>query len=209
VVDQFVAGADAHATFTRWTIDVTHEFPFYQTSRPTPRAGNSPNDCSNSLDDHTCPAPSRDRYGAVTVRVLAIGSHAAEGDAVPFYLQPTLGGSDINGNRLLASYDDYFFRAPNVLAVQGSVEHSLFTIPLGHGFALPLGGFVMAEGGRASTTWSDLPGSFSQSYSAGLTIRAGGFPEVFLLYAWGGGANHTIASINPALLGGGSRPSLF
>ena len=34
---------------------------------------------------------------------------------MPFYLQPTLGGSDINGERRLASFNDYFFRAPNVL----------------------------------------------------------------------------------------------
>ena len=29
---------------------------------------------------------------------------------VPFYFQPTLGGSDINGQRLLSGYDDYRFR---------------------------------------------------------------------------------------------------
>jgi len=32
---------------------------------------------------------------------------AAKDNAVPFYFQPTLGGSDINGQRLLSAYDDY------------------------------------------------------------------------------------------------------
>jgi hypothetical protein len=32
---------------------------------------------------------------------------------------------------------------------------------------------------------------------------------VYLLFAWGGDHNHTIASMNTSLLGGGFRPSLF
>jgi hypothetical protein len=41
-------------------------------------------------------------------------------------------------------------------------------------------------------------------------LRAGGFPQVFLLFAWGGHeGTHVIANVNTALLGGSNRPSLF
>lgn len=36
-----------------------------------------------------------------------------------------------------------------------------------------------------------------RSYSTGLTLRAGGFPQVFLLFSWGGSeGTHTIANVN-------------
>jgi hypothetical protein len=48
------------------------------------------------------------------------------------------------------------------------------------------------------------------SFSTGLTLRAGGFPQVYLLFSWGGNeGTHTIANVNTSLLGGTSRPSLF
>jgi hypothetical protein len=43
----------------------------------------------------------------------------------------------------------------------------------------------------------------------GLTLRAGGFPLVNLTFAWGGGSHHIIGSMDPTLLGGSSRPSLY
>lgn len=205
-LDQFRASA---ASFNRWTLDLTHEFPFYRTRRPQPRDGNTPNDCSTSVDDHSCPAASRDRYGAFMLRVLTTGSKARGGDTIPFYLQPTLGGSDINGARLLTSFDDYRFRAPNLLALQASVEHSLPALRLPRNITIPFGVFVMAEQGKVASEWGDLFERLVHSYAAGLTIRAGGFPEVFLLFAWGHEGHHVTGSVNTSLLGGSSRPSLF
>jgi len=80
--DQFVSGEAA--SFNRWTVDLTHEFPFYRTVRPGAREGNTPNDCSVSMSDHSCPAPSRNRYGAVSVRAYTVGSNARTGQSVPF-----------------------------------------------------------------------------------------------------------------------------
>jgi hypothetical protein len=200
-VDEFLSSG---ATFTRWTADLPHEFPFYQINRGRAE-GNTPNHCAAPGADHGCPAPSRGRYGAVSVRVKAIGSL---GDAVPFYLQPTLGGADINGNLALSGLPDYRFRGPSLLLLQATIEHSLVTIPLGRGFALPLGGLARAEAGRTADRFGDVFSSLRGSYEAGLTIRAGGFPEVFLLCARAGGDHRVSALINPALLGA-SRPSLF
>ena len=51
---------------------------------------------------------------------------------------------------------------------------------------------------------------FLERTQAGLTLRAGGFPMVYLLFSWGGHeGTHTTGSMNTSLLGGGARPSLF
>lgn len=201
-------GVGPGESFTRWTLDVVHEIPFYRIEGPRASAGNSPNDCSGD-DGHTCASPSRNRYGAFTLRALTIGALVPQGNSVPYYLEATLGGSDINGQRTLAAYPDAFFRASNAFLVQATAEHSIVAIGLGHGLALPLGAIVMAEAGAVADRWADAFHGLSHSYAAGLTIRAGGFPEVTLVYAWGPPGHHFAATINPALLGGGSRPSLF
>lgn len=51
---------------------------------------------------------------------------------------------------------------------------------------------------------------FRHSYAAGPTLLTGGFPMVLFLFARGGGDSaHNIATINPGVPGGGSRPSLY
>ena len=61
---------------------------------------------------------------------------------------------------------------------------------------------------RRKATGSGL-GELTHSVAVGLTLRAGGFPLVNLTFAWGGGGHHIIGSIDPSLLGGSSRPSLY
>jgi hypothetical protein len=52
-------------------------------------------------------------------------------------------------------------------------------------------------------------GKLKNTYSTGVTVRAGGFPMMVLSYAAGGGeGRHFAATINTSLLGGSSRPSL-
>jgi hypothetical protein len=201
-VDEFVSSS---ITFTRWTADIRHDFPFYRINR-SGAGGNTPNHCSTDGSEHGCPAPSRGRYGTFSVYAKATGS---SGDTVPFYLQPTLGGADINGTLALTAFPDYRFRGPDLLLLQATLEHSLVAMPLPRGFALPLGGLVRAETGRTAGRFGDVFSSLETSYEAGLTIRAGAFPEVFLLYARSGSDHRFTALINPALLGGGTRPSLF
>jgi hypothetical protein len=45
---------------------------------------------------------------------------------VPFYFQQTLGGQDINRVMALPSYHDYRYRAPSLLLLQESFEHSIW-----------------------------------------------------------------------------------
>jgi hypothetical protein len=136
------------------------------------------------------------------LRLLISESFTSSGSVVPFYFQPTLGGSDINGQAALASFQDYRFRAPNLLLLQGSIEHSLYG---------PVGLTFRAETGRVALNRSDLEFKHMvHSYAAGVTLRAGGFPMVYVMFAWGSGeGNRTVSAMNTFLLGGGGRPSLY
>jgi hypothetical protein len=119
-----------------------------------------------------------------------------------FYFQPTLGGSDVNGNPSLSSYQDYRFRAPDILLLHESLDHSLYG---------PVGLTLIADEGKAALTRGDIDFQhLRHSFAAGLNIRAGGLPAISVLFAWGGReGSHVISSVNPSLLPGSPRPSLF
>lgn len=225
---QFVAPGSSFS-FQRLTTDLSHQFAiFRKTTRIiVPRDTNGPDECSADQDSENaecfvdkfaqhhecltaagastpeCKALSRDLQGSFGFRVYSALSMTPGADLVPFYFQPTLGGSDINGNQSLSSYQDYRFRAPDVLLLRESFEQSLGSLPLGIALIADEGKVSLTRGGLGSSPWL-------HSFSAGLTLRAGGFPQVFLLFSWGGNeGTHLIANVNNSLLGGSTRPSLF
>lgn len=225
---QFVAPSDSRYSFQRFTVDLGHEFALYRTTTRfnLPRDANGPDECSidkvrsvtgcslnrtqqvaqceavNGKDSAACGAISRDRQGSIGLRVLYSTSFTQGQNVVPFYFQPTLGGGDINGNAMLASYQDYRFRAPNILLIRESFEHSIWG-PLGFSLIADEGKVALERGDFGTNPWL-------HSFSVGLTLRAGGFPQVYLLYAWGGSeGTHLIANMNTSLLGGATRPSLY
>jgi hypothetical protein len=198
--EQFLGG-DAFS-FRRWRVDLDHEIALYGTSRPVEsRDTNTPNDCLIGPGADACPAISRDRRGSINLRILAVTSAAGDEARIPFYFQPTIGGSDINGHTALASFDDYRFRGPHLLLLQQSFEHSLWG---------PIGAWIRTDQGVVADRRDALGfSSLRKSVAAGVTIRAGGFPMVVASYAVGGGeGRHISFTINTSLLGGSSRPSL-
>lgn len=201
---QFIAPGNGNFTFQRLTVDLGHEFALYGTTRFLgARPGNGPDDCGIE-PGAACPkAYVRNREGTIGFRVFSALSFTPGGNVVPFYYQPTIGGGDLNGSSSLSSFQDYRFRAPNVMFLRESFEHAIWKWPLG--FAL------MADEGKVAMTRGDLGASpWVRSYSTGLTLRAGGFPQVYLLFSWGGNeGTHTTANVNTSLLGGAARPSLF
>ena len=226
---QYIAPGNSTFSFERLTTDLSHQFAIYRktTRMILPRDTNGPDECSLDRDSENaecsvdkfaqhhecltaqgakspdCKELSRDLQGSFGLRVFSALSMTPGGDLVPFYFQPTLGGSDINGNQSLSSYQDYRFRAPNVLLIRESFEHSIGSLPLGFTFMVDEGKVAFTRGGLGSSPWI-------HSFSAGLTLRAGGFPQVYLLFSWGGNeGTHTIASLNNSLMGGSARPSLF
>ena len=203
----YLAASDSDSSFHRITVDLGHTVSLYRTQMRVPRESNGPNDCvvDPTADRPRCPEPTKlsSMEGTLSFRVLSTFSLTSGGNTVPFYLQPTLGGADVNGDAVLSSYEDYRFRAPNLLVLRESFEHSFGKLPVG--FAL------MADQAKLALEPGDLGRSpWLHSYAAGLTLRAGGFPVMYLLFAFGGSeGTHTIANISPSLLGTSGRPSLF
>jgi hypothetical protein len=160
-----------------------------------------PDECSADPDGR-CPPVSHNRDGSIRITFLTTASWARGDSVVPFYFQPTLGGGDINGNQLLNGFKDYRFRAPNLIALQERFDHSLPFWALGF--------ILSAEQGKVALEQGDLSlTGLDHSVAAGLTIRAGGFPQVFLMFGWSHEGHHIGFTVNPSLLGGSSRPSLF
>lgn len=190
-------------SFQRLTLDFYQEISFHHTNRL--QGTNSPNDCRDATE--TCPpatsTPSRSVEGTLGLRAFTSLSMTPGTNVVPFYFQPTLGGGDLNGNPSLPSYQDYRFRAPNVLLFQESFDHSLGHWPVGVTLRADQGKVALLRGDLGSNHWR-------HSYAAGLNLRAGGFPMVYLLFAFGGQeSTHTIVNVNTSLLGTAGRPSLF
>jgi hypothetical protein len=200
---QFFAPSDSHNSFLRWTVDLNHTYNLYGYTRSAPKGTEMIGPDSCAPPGETCPEipHTRNLSGSIGVRLLVSESINSATSAVPFYLQQTLGGQDINSALSLGSYQDYRFRAPNLLLLQETFEHSIWG---------PFGLKLMADQGRVALTRGDLGFShLKHSFAGGVTLRAGGFPMVTLMYAWGGPeGQHTIANMNPSLLGGSSRPSL-
>jgi hypothetical protein len=204
---QFVPPSNTNFSFDRLTLDLGHEIALYgRTTRVLrPRPGNGPDDCAlDPLSQTQCPKPYvRNFEGTIGFRFYTALSMTPGGTIVPFYFQPTLGGADINGAASLSSYQDYRFRAPDIMLLRESFEHSIWNFPVGFTFSADEAKVAMTRGGLGSSRWL-------HSYSVGLTLRAGGFPQFYLLYSWGGNeGTHTVANLNTSLLGGAPRPSLF
>jgi hypothetical protein len=205
--EQYFTPGNSTFSFQRLTVDLGHEFALYgKTTRVLdPRPSNGPDDCALDPVTHPeCPkAYVRNFEGSIGLRFFSALSMTPGGNVVPFYFQPTLGGSGIDGNSSLSSYQDYRFRAPNVMLIRESFEHSIWNLPLGFAFMADQGKIALTRGDLGSNDWV-------HSFSTGLTLRAGGFPQVYLLFSWGGReGTHTIANINTSLLGGSYRPRLY
>jgi hypothetical protein len=200
---EFFAPSSSTNSFLRWTIDLNHTFDLYGKTNSSPMNSDQHGPDSCQQVNGKCPQidHSRNLNGFITARLLLAESINSATGAVPFYFQQTLGGSDINGNMALGSYQDYRFRAPNLLLLQESFEHSIWG---------PFGFKFMADQGRAALTRSDVGfDHLKHSFAAGLTLRAGAFPMVQLMFAWGGTeGHHNIANMNSALLGASARPLL-
>ena len=118
-------------------------------------------------------------------------SIAPAGNSVPFYFQPTLGGGDIDKERTLASFADYRFRAPNALLLRAQYEEPLPKFSF-------LGVVFRADAGKIGDARDDIDLTHMRhSFGAGISLRAGNFPYLMLMYAWAGGeGSRTFVDVN-------------
>jgi hypothetical protein len=132
--------------------------------------------------------PTKEDLGTVSATVRLVEAYPPGGNSMPFYLQPTIGGTDINNVDVLRSYADYRFRAPNLLTFQVEYEHSIWGP-----FAL-LGFYDV---GRVGEQRSEIGiGRMRHSFGAGLIVQLGSLPMVKFYYAWAGEGTHTTYTLN-------------
>jgi hypothetical protein len=92
-------------------------------------------------------------------------SDTSRGNVVPFYLQETLGGSDINGQPTLRGFADYRFRAPDLMLIQVEYNRRIWG---------PVGGLVFYDTGEVANQVSDLSlADMRHSFGFGLSFWAG------------------------------------
>ena len=107
--------------------------------------------------------PKRD--SVLSLRGLLSMSDASAGNAIPFYLQETLGGSDINGDPTLRGFRDYRFRGPDLLLIQVQYERRIWNM---------LGVLAFYDTGKVATRKSDLDFTdLRHSFGVGMNVWAG------------------------------------
>lgn len=105
------------------------------------------------------------RDSVLTIHGLLSLSDTSAGNAVPFYLQETLGGSDINGEPTLRGFADYRFRGPDLVLIQTQYERRIWKI---------FGIIAFYDVGQVATRKSDLDwGHMRHSYGFGGNIWLG------------------------------------
>lgn len=139
--------------------------------------------------------PSMELSGNMTETITDAGQH------LPFFLEPTIGGSDINNAVTLPGYADYRFRAPNAEAVYALVQEPLIV----KGAAWPIDFVARADSGKVALTRGDLAlDHMRHSFAAGLGFRVGDTAVISILFAWSPeGGHYPIVKVNPNLFGRG------
>lgn len=123
-------------------------------------------------------------YGRLNLRSAITQSQTGPNSVVPFYLQPTVGGSDINSQLSLRGFPNYRFRDRD--ATFSQIEYS---VPIRD----PLGLLLFYDAGTVGPTFSDL--SFAhlrQDGGLGATFRVRGVVVAQTYIAWGAGHGPTL-----------------
>lgn len=113
----------------------------------------------------------------LTEEVRIAASQVGSGNAVPFYLQETIGGSDIDNQPTLRAFKDYRFRAPNLILTQTEYDRRIIG---------PVGILMFYDAGKVANEAGDLSfGNLRQGAGGGIAIFVGG-QVVFRAYVGAG-----------------------
>lgn len=114
----------------------------------------------------------------LNIRFRIAMSDASASNAIPFYLQETIGGSDIDNQPTLRSFRDFRFRAPNSFLVQTEYDRRIIG---------PVGILAFYDAGKVAFARSDLNFSdLHQGFGGGLSFFLAG-KVVFRAYVGLGG----------------------
>lgn len=118
-------------------------------------------------------------FGRLDLRSAFTASSTASGAQVPFYLQPTVGGSDFNSQVSLRGYPDYRFR--DVDATFSQVEYTTLIRD-------PVGLLLFYDAGTVGPTFASLSWAhLRQDGGFGATLRLQGSVVAQSYIAWGAG----------------------
>ena len=106
-------------------------------------------------------------------------SNTSGANQIPFYLQPTLGGDDIDANVTLRGWGDYRFRDRDAALIQAEADYIVYD---------PFGVYVFYDGGTVATNPGGLAlSNFRNDAGIGIFARIQGSIIAQTYYAWGGG----------------------
>jgi len=114
----------------------------------------------------------------LSIRFRLSMADASATNAIPFYLQETIGGSDIDNQPTLRAFHDFRFRAPNSFLVQSEYDRRIIG---------PVGLLVFYDAGKVAFVRSDLNFSnMHQGFGGGISFFLAG-KVVFRAYVGLGG----------------------
>lgn len=114
----------------------------------------------------------------LTARLKISMSNTGAAQAMPFYLQETIGGSDIDNQPTLRAFRDYRFRGPNSFLLQTEFDRRIIG---------PVGLLLFYDAGKVTLARSDLNFSnLHQGFGGGLSFFLAG-KVVFRAYVGLGG----------------------
>jgi hypothetical protein len=106
-------------------------------------------------------------------------SNTSGANQIPFYLQPTLGGNDIDGNVTLRGWEDYRFRDRDAALLQFEADYIAWD---------PFGVYAFYDGGAVAPNPGGLAlSNFRNDGSIGVFARIQGSIVAQTYYAWGRG----------------------
>jgi hypothetical protein len=118
-------------------------------------------------------------FGQFDLKGRLVITQTSNGNQIPFYLQPTLGGTDIDSRVTLRGWDNYRFRAPDLSLLQFEYGVPVYD---------PLGVFVFYDAGTVGNGISDLTiRHFRHDGGFGLFVRLRGHMVAQTYYAFGAG----------------------
>jgi hypothetical protein len=102
------------------------------------------------------------RTSVLSIRGVLSLSNVSAGNAIPFYLQETLGGSDINNDAMLRGFADYRFRGSDLAMISTQYEREVWKW---------LGVLAFYDAGQVATRAGDLSfHDFRHSYGFGVNV---------------------------------------
>lgn len=148
------------------------------------------NACGNGHEKLTAPSDyvikvtQQCNYGKVDFRSNLAVSNTGTDSVIPFYLQPTVGGSDINSLISLRGFPNYRFRDRNAVFVQAE-----YSVPI----VDPVGLLLFYDAGRVGSRLSDLTFShLRQDAGFGATFSLQKNVAAQTYVAWGAGHGPTL-----------------